>query len=105
MQRGSRFDSILIDGSHLFDYVLVDFFYADKLLKNGGYVMFDDTWMPSIKKVLTFVMLNRRYTLMPAEGATFGKLAKVRRMIEGRCFKIKGLYCVVRKVSDCWNPR
>ena len=30
--RRQKFDLIFIDGMHLFDYTLLDFFYADKLL-------------------------------------------------------------------------
>lgn len=59
------FDLIFIDGMHLFDYALVDFFYADLLLKTGGFLIFDDVWMPSIRKVLMFVLRNRHYQLVP----------------------------------------
>lgn len=58
-----RFDLIFIDGGHLFDYTLVSFFYADQLLKAGGYLIFHDTWMPSVRKVLRFILQNRRYCL------------------------------------------
>jgi predicted O-methyltransferase YrrM len=54
-------DFAFIDGRHLFDYVLVDFFYIDQLLREGGYVAFDDLWMPAVRKVVTFVLRNRAY--------------------------------------------
>lgn len=56
-------DFVFVDGSHLFDHVLIDFFYMDKLLKAGGYVMFDDLCMPSIRKVINFILRNRSYSL------------------------------------------
>jgi predicted O-methyltransferase YrrM len=59
-----RFGFALIDGSHLFDYVLVDFFYIDKLLNVGGHVAFEDLWMPGVRKVASFVLKNRRYILV-----------------------------------------
>lgn len=49
----------IIDGSHFFDDVLVDFFYIDKMLKPGNYVVFDDIWMPGIRKVVHFVLKNK----------------------------------------------
>jgi predicted O-methyltransferase YrrM len=67
-----RFDLAFIDGNHLFDAVLVDFFFTDKLLNVGGYVAFDDLWMPSVRKAASFVMRNRTYILMspPSKPAT-----------------------------------
>lgn len=59
------FDFALIDGSHLFDNVLVDFFYVDKLLNVGGHLVFDDLWMPGVRKVASFVLRNRSYLLVP----------------------------------------
>lgn len=61
---GEKFDMAFIDGSHLFDYALVDFFYLDKLLKMGGYIVFDDLWMPAVRRVLMFILRNRSYELV-----------------------------------------
>jgi predicted O-methyltransferase YrrM len=58
------FDLAFIDGSHFFDYTLVDFFYIDKLLSVGKYVVFDDIWMPSIRKVVYYLLRNRKYELV-----------------------------------------
>lgn len=51
MRGGERFDFVFIDGRHLFDCVLVDFFYVDRLLEIGGYLALDDLWMPAVRKV------------------------------------------------------
>jgi predicted O-methyltransferase YrrM len=59
---GKKFDLIFIDGMHLFDYAMVDFFFADLLLKEQGYLVLDDIWLPSIMKVLSFALRNRHYT-------------------------------------------
>jgi predicted O-methyltransferase YrrM len=50
-----------IDGHHSFDYVLLDFFFVDKLLSVGGVVGFNDCQMPSISKAISFLMKFRRY--------------------------------------------
>jgi predicted O-methyltransferase YrrM len=63
LKQGERFDFIFIDGMHVFDFTLVDFFYADLLLKPDGYLMFDDLWMPSVRKVVLYILRNRRYKL------------------------------------------
>lgn len=64
-EKGTQFDFIFIDGMHTFDYTLVDFFYSDLLLRTGGGLVLDDIWMPSIRKVLTYVVRNRQYCLEP----------------------------------------
>jgi predicted O-methyltransferase YrrM len=64
LDRGEQFDLAFIDGSHFFDYALVDFFYIDKLLPVGGYAILDDLWMPGIRKVLSYILRNRQYELV-----------------------------------------
>jgi len=69
---GLRLDVAFIDGSHLFDYTLIEFFYIDRMLRLGGLVIFDDTWMPGVSKAVRFAVTNRGYTdesrALPATG-------------------------------------
>ena len=69
---GLRVDLALVDGSHLFDYALVDLFLVDRLLDVGGVVVVDDLWMPGVRRAAAFFLSNRAYTLLkvpaPAEG-------------------------------------
>jgi predicted O-methyltransferase YrrM len=58
-----RAELVFIDGSHLFDAAFVDYYFADMLLPVGGIMVFDDLWMPAIRKVLRFVLRNRRYEI------------------------------------------
>ena len=58
-----EFEFAFIDGSHLFDFTFVDFFFIDKLLAVGGHVAFDDLWMPAVRKVVSFVLKNKPYQL------------------------------------------
>jgi predicted O-methyltransferase YrrM len=57
-KEGVKSDYIYIDGAHNFDYALVDFFFSNLLLNVGGIVVLDDTWMPSIQKVVSFIRTN-----------------------------------------------
>ena len=61
--RGIKLDFAFVDGSHLFDYVLVDFFYIDRMLRRGGVIAFDDADWPSIRKVCRFIVKNRSYSV------------------------------------------
>jgi len=60
ISEGLRFDLIFIDGNHTFDAVFVDFTLSALACAEGGLIIFDDMWMPSIRKVVSFVRSNRR---------------------------------------------
>ena len=49
-KEAGTFDFIFIDGWHTFDYTLIDFFYADKLLKIGGFIVIDDALHRGVEK-------------------------------------------------------
>jgi predicted O-methyltransferase YrrM len=61
LRRGIKAEFAYVDGWHSFDYVLVDFFYVDKLLAPGGVVGFNDAGLRSVDKVLRFALRYRKY--------------------------------------------
>jgi predicted O-methyltransferase YrrM len=73
---GVRIDFALIDGLHLFDATLVDFFHADRMLDRGGVVVFHDTWMPAVAQAVAFVRENRAYEPLEAGDAAMVALRK-----------------------------
>ena len=60
---GRQVEFAFIDGAHQFDFVLVDFFCVDRILKVGGIVAFDDLWMPSVQRLCRYIVTNRSYTV------------------------------------------
>jgi predicted O-methyltransferase YrrM len=66
LQCGATVQFALIDGYHTFDQALVDFFYIDRLLEDGGVVTFDDTQMPAIDRVIRYVLRYPNYQLVEA---------------------------------------
>jgi predicted O-methyltransferase YrrM len=48
----NKFDLILIDGWHTFDHSLVDAFFATRLLRVGGLLVFDDADWSSVGRTL-----------------------------------------------------
>jgi predicted O-methyltransferase YrrM len=73
---GVRIDFALIDGLHLFDATLVDFFHADRMLDPGGVMVFHDTWMPAVAQAVAFVRANRAYEPLEAGDAAMTALRK-----------------------------
>jgi predicted O-methyltransferase YrrM len=63
-----RIQFAFIDGSHIFDHALIDFFYVDQMLETGGVIVFDDVELQSINAVVRFVLANRHYELIEVLG-------------------------------------
>ena len=72
---GEKFDFIFIDGSHLYDDLFVDQYFASKLLNIGGHLLHDDypstqerlsqyPWMQSIKDACDFLENNYSFTIV-----------------------------------------
>lgn len=61
LRNEERFDYIYIDSNHRFDDVLVDFYLSDRILSPAGIMHFDDSNIPSVRKVLKFILNNRKY--------------------------------------------
>lgn len=53
-----KFNLIYIDGSHFFDDVFVDFYYCDKIITEGGHIVFDDCSDIQVRKVVNFIRNN-----------------------------------------------
>lgn len=102
--QNEEFEFAFIDGNHLFDFTLVDFFFIDKLLAVGGHVAFDDLWMPAVRKVVSFVLKNKPYQLVssPSQGTTSGwtrALRSGRRILQNPFDSDWGLKFVPQNVA------
>jgi predicted O-methyltransferase YrrM len=87
LREGLRVQLAYIDGWHTFDYTLLDFFYADKMLDVGGVVVFNDCGWPAIHRVTRFVTSHRSYRELDVDLPRDygpGRVAAARRRLEGR---------------------
>ena len=74
------YNIVFIDGAHIFDFAFTDFMLSDSLCPEGGYILFHDIWMPSTKKIVSFIEHNRRdyvHREVP-EGVNIAVFQKVR---------------------------
>jgi predicted O-methyltransferase YrrM len=82
---GDQFGLIYIDGSHLFEDVFLDAYFASRLLTENGVVAFDDSTDPQVAKVLRFLRKNcsglRELNLGPFRGEHNGLAYAVGRWL------------------------
>jgi predicted O-methyltransferase YrrM len=78
---GQRIDFAFIDGWHTFDFVLLDFFFIDRMLNVGGVIAFDDASWQAIRKVCRFVKTNLAYSVLGVDGSD-SPLSLKRRLTE-----------------------
>lgn len=55
LEEGRKFDFAYIDSTKQLDWLVVDFFFLDKLLVKGGIIVFDDVSFPGIRKLLRYI--------------------------------------------------
>jgi len=61
--KSGAFDMVFIDGWHTFDHTLLDLFYANRLIRVGGYIVIDDCNWPSIAKAVSYFLMYPAYRL------------------------------------------
>lgn len=84
-----------IDGWHTFDHTLVDFFYINRLLKQGGILVVDDVSMPAVKKVMRMVHTYPCYKYL---GSVTGSSTSKGKLLDG-------LKAVLRPLSKVMGKR
>jgi predicted O-methyltransferase YrrM len=56
-----KFDLIFIDGWHTFDQTMLDLFYANRLIRVGGYIIVDDCNWESVAAAVSYYMKYPAY--------------------------------------------
>lgn len=54
-EENQQYDFIFIDGWHTFDHVMTESLYATRLLKTGGFLVFDDVDTAALAKVVKYL--------------------------------------------------
>lgn len=86
-----KVDMAFIDGWHTFDYTFVDFFFIDKILKDGGILAFHDMYALSKQKVLKFIKTHRDYAVLDKYMIKEKDFVKTMKFFVWRLFNHPGL--------------
>jgi predicted O-methyltransferase YrrM len=107
----TRVDLAYIDGDHRVDFVLLDFWYLDRMLPVGGAIAFNDCQMDSVNKVIAFLQTYRRYAeldvRLPYSYVGYTRLKGVLRRLRGisaKSYFRNGSDRYFEKKED-WDPR
>lgn len=73
----NSFDMVFVDGWHTFDYTLLDTFYADKLVRIGGYIIIDDVLHYSVKQCIKYIDTNYKHLKRIKSPNTFAAYKKI----------------------------
>jgi predicted O-methyltransferase YrrM len=73
---GERFDFIFIDGWKTFDHLAYEIYLYNQMLEKGGIIVFDDSWLPSIQKII--ILLQRFYGYRELDYAQFNQSKRLR---------------------------
>lgn len=78
--RAGTYDLVFIDGMHTFDHVLLDFFYANRLIRIGGYIVIDDCNMASISRAVAYIVNYPCYQLLSGWDANLHEKSLTRKV-------------------------
>jgi predicted O-methyltransferase YrrM len=88
-------DILFIDGDHSYNGVILDFEMYSKLVKSGGYIIFDDyndyQYSPQVKPAVDNIVSNLKnsYNIIGTVKNTLG--ARPAELIDGNCFIMQKL--------------
>ena len=75
-QKAIACDLAFIDGNHLLDFTVLEFFYIDKMLRVGGVMAFHDYQNPSVFAAVNYIEANFPYDVSPCSTRNLRNLVK-----------------------------
>lgn len=96
--QAGTFDFIFLDGWKTFDAMAVDIYFAVRLLRTGGIMMFDDYQSPSVRKAVR--MLSTHYPFEPSLSSPVGAGPKHRIYLAAISGSLRPPFICVRKTAD-----
>ena len=95
--QGRRIDFAFIDGWHTFDYAMIDFFYIDKMLNEGGIVAFDDADWGGVQKLCRYIATNLPYRVRCMRRVNRPR-PSLKRSLLSRALRLPGIGAPLRRI-------
>lgn len=84
VEEGRRFDLAFIDGDHRFDGVFVDAYFVNRLVRPGGIVALDDSWLEPTMLTAGFLVSNLGYELVSSDDPVYFHWRRSKRALGRR---------------------
>jgi len=55
-EAGETFDMVFVDGYHTFDHTMLDLFYSERVVREGGLIVIDDTRLPPVNRAVRYFL-------------------------------------------------
>jgi len=81
-----KFDFIFVDGWKTFDHLALEIYYLNQLLIVGGIILFDDCYMPSVRKVISLLKKFYGYEEVDYIKYNHGLYARIYNILVYRSF-------------------
>ena len=88
LSQEKKFDFAYIDSTKQFDWIMVNFFYLDKLMDTNGVIIFDDAAFAGIRKLLRYIVQFPNYKVYDqfpknADSSHLRKFADLLKILPG----------------------
>jgi predicted O-methyltransferase YrrM len=84
LAEGRTFQFALIDGWHTFDHTLLDLFYVNRLLEEGGIVTIDDLHLHGVRRAVRYMLNYPNYEVVGStEDFHRHQQKPLRRLVDG----------------------
>lgn len=93
LDRGESFDLAFIDGSHLFDWVMIDLCLCARLVRPGGWIILDDIYLPAVQSAMDFAAGNW--------GAAWGRPGQIEGLPSASARIVHRM--AIARVPEHWN--
>ncbi len=94
------FDLIFIDGWHTFDHTLLDIYYANLLIRVGGYIVIDDCNWASVSKAVSYLSSYPAYIMYSQVQKELGYFKQVKKKIIDHFPDFLLNYCLPKIIYD-----
>lgn len=95
---GRRFDFMYVDGWKTFDHLAMEMYYLARMLTPGGFVVFDDTYVDGMVKVID--MAKALYGFAEIDYAAYGEDWRLRSWLMLTHRRTRRLYRALHKPAE-----
>ncbi|MCU0549870.1 MAG: class I SAM-dependent methyltransferase [Leptolyngbya sp. Prado105] len=104
-EQAGSFDLVFIDGWHTFDHTLLDLFYANRLVRVGGYIVVDDCGMAPVSKAVSYIANYPAFEIKAQSQRATSAMSRLKQVVKTVIPSAIAGYLLPRNLYDCYYVR